>query len=144
VNLRQQEAERTLRAAVAARLQAQPDLWRRVMALGLDHQVGAGGRQLPLVQRQQANLARALLRRAEVYVLNRPLAALDPALQATVVARTLAHLQAAGGPAVAWVLSNAGLADHFDRDVTIQRGRLARPGDGATAMPLAGAAASVG
>ena len=47
------------------------------MAVGLDFHAGAGGRRLTSIQRQKLSLARALIRRSDFYIFNRPLSALD-------------------------------------------------------------------
>jgi putative ABC transport system ATP-binding protein len=120
-------AERIL-SAVGALLEPH-GLTERVLSVGLDYHVGAQGKRLTAVQRQKAGLARALLRRSDFYVLNRPLAALDSRTQEQVATATLAHLRALDpAPGVLWVLPNPRLATQFDRVAAFDKGRLAETG----------------
>ena len=68
--------------AAVGRLAARP--WactKRVLSVGLDFHVGAGGKRLTAAQRQKLALARALMRRSDYYLFNRPLSALDTRTQ---------------------------------------------------------------
>jgi putative ABC transport system ATP-binding protein len=56
-----------------------------VLSIGLDFDVGSGGKRLTNVQRQKLNLARALLKRADYLIFNRPLVALDHRIQDQIV-----------------------------------------------------------
>jgi putative ABC transport system ATP-binding protein len=130
VNRRIKDAEERLRAAIVPVLRQDEALLRRVVRIGLDHDIGAAGRGLTLPQRQQANLARALLRRSDVYVFNRPLSAVDPALQAAILDATLAHLRRDGArPTILWVLAAPRLADRFDRVVHLRNRRIDHAAD---------------
>ena len=53
------------------------DLLEDVIDIGLDFNVGVGGKRLTAAQRQKLNLARALLKRPDFIILNSPLSALD-------------------------------------------------------------------
>ena len=53
-------------------------LLENVIDIGLDFNVGAGGKRLTAVQRQKLNLARALVRRSDYYIFNRPLPGARP------------------------------------------------------------------
>jgi putative ABC transport system ATP-binding protein len=104
-------------------------LYDTVLALGLDYQVGTQGKRLTAAQRQKLNLARALIRRSDYYIFNRPLSALDKRAQDQIVVNVLAYLRAgAGGPGIAWVVSNAAMAANFDRVAVFDRGSLADQG----------------
>ncbi len=104
-------------------------LYDRVLSLGLDFHVGAGGRRLTSVQRQKIGLARGLLRRSTYFVFNRPLTALDNRLQTQIVGKVLAHLRQGGrNPGVVWVLTNAALSDLFDRVVVFDNGEVVEDG----------------
>ena len=73
------------------------------------------------------HLARALLRRSDYYVLNRPLSALDPRTQEA-TARAVVERLRAQGAGVAWVLPSAAPAMQFDRVAVFAAGRLAESG----------------
>jgi putative ABC transport system ATP-binding protein len=84
--------------------------------VGLDYNLGGSGRRLTLAQRQKLNLARALLRKSDYYIFNRPLSGLDPGQQEQVLIRSLEFLrEQADDPAVVWVLSSRNFAKYFDR-----------------------------
>ena len=101
----------------------------RVLAVGLDFDVGAGGKRLTSVQRLKVNLARALVRHSTYYILNRPLPGLDVRLQDQVVRNVLELLgRRENNPAIVWVLSNPSLANLFDRVVVFDRGVLVEDG----------------
>ena len=115
--------------AMVRRLVEAHGLYEEVLAVGMDFHVGAGGRRLATVQRQKLGLARALLRRSDYYILNRPLPGLDHRIQDEIVSRVLdLTAQLPENPAVLWVLSNPSLADQFDRVVVFERGLLTADG----------------
>lgn len=107
-------------------------LYDAVLSVGLDFQVGTGGKRLTLVQRQKASLARAFLRRTAYYVFNRPLTAVDPRARAQIVDSVLAILaQREPAPALVWVLADSSLAGRFDRVLTFNGPTLASDQPGA-------------
>jgi putative ABC transport system ATP-binding protein len=100
-----------------------------VLSIGLDFDVGSGGKRLTNVQRQKLNLARALLKRADYLIFNRPLVALDHRIQDQIVRTVLADLHKGDyTPALIWVLSNVTLAEQFERILVFQGGTLAESG----------------
>ena len=104
-------------------------LLEQVLRIGGDFNVGAGGKRLTAVQRQKLNLARALVRRSEYYVFNRPLPGLDHRLQDEIVRDVMKLLRRDGRePALIWVLSNTGLSHLFDRVLVFDRGQLVDDG----------------
>lgn len=113
-------------AAVMALLPA-AGLDDEVLDVGLDYHVGQGGKRLTAAQRQKLALARALLRRSDYYVLNRPLSSLDPRTHEATVRAVVERLRAQGA-GVAWVLPAAPPAMQFDRVVVFAAGRLAESG----------------
>lgn len=115
-------------AAVAALL-GPLGLYERVLSIGLDFHVGAGGKRLTSARRQKLGLARALVRRSEYYVFNRPLSSLDVRAQEAMVRNVLAHLRAEGRrPGIAWVVSSVQVTPLFDRIAVFDRGNLAEEG----------------
>lgn len=104
-------------------------LYDEVLDVGLDFNVGVGGRRLSMAQRQKLDLARAVLKRADFIIFNRPLLALDHRQQENIMRNVLEELKRDGrDPAVIWVLSNAAMARFFDRVVVFDAGSLAEDG----------------
>jgi putative ABC transport system ATP-binding protein len=106
------------------------DLYDDVLAIGLEFDVGSGGKRLTMVQRQKLNLARALLKRSDYFIFNRPITALDQRVQDQITRNIIEGLHHEGErPAIIWVLSNARLAELFDRILLFDRGDLAEAGN---------------
>jgi len=96
-----------------------------VLAVGLDFQVGITGKRLTAAQRQKVGLARALIKRPQMLVLNEAINLLDSQAQARVV-EAVRKLRA--GQGIIWVLHRADLARNFDRVLVLKDGRLAEQG----------------
>ncbi|QPB23481.1 ABC transporter transmembrane domain-containing protein [Rhizobium sp. 007] len=106
------------------------DLYDDVLSIGLEFDVGSGGKRLTMVQRQKLNLARALLKRSDYFIFNRPLPALDQRVQDHIIRNVVQDLHEEGKrPAIIWVLSNARLAEIFDRILLFNRGDLVEAGN---------------
>ncbi|MBB4273085.1 ABC transporter ATP-binding protein [Rhizobium mongolense] len=106
------------------------DLYDDVLSIGLEFDVGSGGKRLTMVQRQKLNLARALLKRSDYFIFNRPLPALDQRVQDQIIRKVVQDLHEEGKrPAIIWVLSNARLAEIFDRILLFNRGDLVEAGN---------------
>ncbi|MFS8110485.1 ABC transporter ATP-binding protein [Rhizobium jaguaris] len=100
-----------------------------VLSIGLDFDVGSGGKRLTNVQRQKLSLGRALLKRADYIICNRPLPALDHRVQDQIARAILTGVDNSEyAPAVVWVLSNPGFAELFDRVLVFDRGSLVESG----------------
>ena len=97
-----------------------------VFKIGLDFDIGSGAKRLSAGQQQRLALARALIKRSDLFVLNRPLSALDGATQRETIERVLASRQTLSieRQTVFWVLSNAEHAELFDRTLTFGDGKL--------------------
>ncbi|PYE26541.1 putative ABC transport system ATP-binding protein [Rhizobium sp. PP-F2F-G20b] len=118
------DGSKRIRAIVSSLLNSQ-GLIEQVLDIGLDFNLGAGGKRLTAVQRQKLNLARAIIRRSDYYVFNRPLPSLDHRLQDEIVRDVMKLLTRNGAnPAVIWVLSNNGLTKLFERVLVFDRGAL--------------------
>jgi len=96
-----------------------------VIALGLDQSVGVGGARLSAVQRQKLALARALLRRPELIILNEATSALDAAAQQRVHDKVINMFQDRG---LIWAPHRPGLVSGYDEVIVLKNGRLAGRG----------------
>ncbi len=106
------------------------DLGDAIYGAGLEFNVGTGGKRLTTGQRQKIMLARALLKRPDILVVNRSLSALDKGSQLEIVLRVLEDADDAngGGYGVVWILANAELARAFDRVIVMSEGQVAEQG----------------
>ena len=100
------------------------DLTGPIIELGLSFDIGSGAKRLSLAQQQKLSLGRALMKRPDLLIVNRALAALDGNAQDATVTRVLDFARAEGGPgfAVFWVLSHPGAGQWFDRVLTSRTG----------------------
>jgi putative ABC transport system ATP-binding protein len=96
-----------------------------VIDVGLEYQVGSGGSRLSLAQRQRAAIARALLKRPDMLILNEATAALDAQAQTKVSAGVRQEM---AGRCLVWVLHRAGLAREYDRVLVMSGGKLQEQG----------------
>ena len=96
-----------------------------VINVGLDYHVGTAGSRLSPAQRQRAAIARALLKRPDLLVLNEATTALDGPAQVKV---TEGLRQEMAGRGLIWVLHRASLARGFDRVLVMSGGRLQEQG----------------
>jgi ABC-type multidrug transport system fused ATPase/permease subunit len=96
-----------------------------VVAVGLEFNVGTGGGRLSTAQRQKAAIARALLKRPDVMVMNEAASALDGTIQVKVGGGVRRLCE---GRTMVWVLQRASLAKHFDRVLVMSGGRLVEQG----------------
>jgi ABC-type sugar transport system ATPase subunit len=96
-----------------------------VVSIGLDYQVGVGGARLAVADRQKIALARALLKRPVLLVVDQATAPLDAASQLRVLEGVLRSRK---GQGVVWVLHRPELAERFDQVLVIERGKLSEHG----------------
>ncbi|CAM3457194.1 ABC transporter ATP-binding protein [Agrobacterium radiobacter] len=128
VGHRYTDASRRITRIVADVMRKQ-GVYERVLAVGLDFNLGAGGKRLGPLQRQKLNLARALIRKSDYYVFNRPLPGLDPRQQEEIVERVITLLkQNNNNPSIIWVLSNATLSRMFKRVIVVHQGLITADG----------------
>jgi putative ABC transport system ATP-binding protein len=104
-------------------------LYNEVLDVGLDFNVGSGGRRLTGGQRQKLDVARALLKRPDFLILNRPLSALDQRMQEQVLRNVLEEARRDGhSPAIVWVVTNPAMGRMFDRVAVFDAGQLVEDG----------------
>lgn len=99
-----------------------------IIAVGLSFDIGSGAKRLSQAQQQKLSLARALIKRPDVLVVNRALAALDANAQDATVTRVLDFSRSPNGPgfAIYWVLSHPGAGQWFDRVLNFENGRVVK------------------
>lgn len=120
----QAEGPRRVGALIAETLD---DLHLRgsVMEAGLEFQVGVGGGRLSTVQRQKLSLARALLKRPDLFIANDATSAMDPSVQDRIVEKIVQERE---GKGVIWVVNRAAMTAKFDRVVVFVDGRMVEHG----------------
>jgi ABC-type dipeptide/oligopeptide/nickel transport system ATPase subunit len=96
-----------------------------VIDVGLDYHVGTAGSRLSPAQRQRAAIARALLKRPDLLILNEATTALDGPAQAKV---SEGLHQEMAGRGLFWALHRASLARDFDRVLVMSGGKLQEQG----------------
>ena len=101
------------------------ELHTTVVAVGLDYQAGISGARLSTAQRQKLAVARALLKRPDLLIINEATAPLDPASQTKVLENVL---QASEGRGVVWVLNRVQEAEKFHHVVVLKDGRIVEQG----------------
>jgi putative ABC transport system ATP-binding protein len=90
------------------------------MAVGLDYNVGVGGRRLTNIQRQKLAIARALLKQPDLLIINEAAAVMDGATQLRLGKRIL---ESRRGRGVVWTLQRATWAKYFDCVLVMKAGR---------------------
>ena len=98
------------------------DLRRMVMEVGLEYQVGIAGARLNAAQRQKLSIARCLLKRPQVMIMDQATAALDDASRAT-IEENLVSSEEAG---LIWVEGRASLK--FDYQIVLESGKVVYQG----------------
>jgi putative ABC transport system ATP-binding protein len=96
-----------------------------VIDVGLDYNVGTGGSRLSLAERQKAGIARAVLKRPDLLILNEATSALDGQAQSRVTGGLKEEF---AGRGIIWVLHRASLARNFDRVLVLSSGKLQEQG----------------
>ena len=96
-----------------------------VMEAGLEFNVGIGGSRLSAAQRQKIGLARSVLRRADLLIVNEATDVVGAATEARIVSQMLAER---AGRGVVWTLNRPVLAENFDAVIVMQDGRVKERG----------------
>ncbi len=125
VDRRFNDVELQLRTAIAPLFVERPDLYNSIYAVGLEYNVGPGGRRMTAAQRQKLNFARALMRKSDYYIFNRPVSGLDQGQQASIIDNTLNFLkEQEDTPSIVWVLGSEANSTLFDRCLTFNDKKL--------------------
>jgi ABC-type multidrug transport system fused ATPase/permease subunit len=101
------------------------DLRRSIMELGLDFPVGIGGTRLTAVQRQKLAIARSVLKKPDLLVLNEATAILDESVQASLMRNLFEEYK---DRALIWLVHRASLGEEFDYTVVLERGKCVEQG----------------
>jgi putative ABC transport system ATP-binding protein len=101
------------------------DLRNAVIEVGLDYNVGVAGKRLPASQRQKLGIARAIIKRPQMLVVNEAVAVFDGRTQDRIRDHILA---ASDGRGVVWIASRPSQAVPFEQIVVMQGGRVAAQG----------------
>jgi putative ABC transport system ATP-binding protein len=97
-----------------------------VIAVGLDFSVGVAGSRLSVVQRQKVGLGRALLKNADLMLLNEATSALDGAAQSR-VHRAIRELREGRG--LIWGVHRPSMAREYADVVVMRHGRIVERGE---------------
>lgn len=103
------------------------DMGNLIISMGLGYVVGSGGRRLNTAQRQKLAVARAMLKRPDLLIVNDGLSNLDPTSFERILKRVLDYASEGWRGqtfATFWVLSSHARAAHFDRTLEFADGRL--------------------
>ena len=92
-----------------------------IMKIGLDHHVGSAGARLSVVQKQKLALARCLLKRPDLLIVNEAISAIDPNAQEQLVERVLKYQKDRG---IVWVLERPELAKYFNETLVLHGGAV--------------------
>jgi putative ABC transport system ATP-binding protein len=93
-----------------------------VIEVGLDFNVGVAGRRLVAIQRQKLGIARALIKRPQLLVVNEAVAVFDGRTQDRIRDQILASAEGRG---VIWIASRPGQSTPFEKVVVMHGGKVA-------------------
>ncbi len=100
-------------------------LRRKIVEIGLGYQVGIGGGRLSAAHRQRLGIARGLLKRPDLLILDQATANLDRLSQSAIMRRLL---EDSGAMGLVWVLTHVEDASRFDRLIEMEGGRVIAQG----------------
>lgn len=98
-----------------------------IFTVGLQFDIGTGGKRLSENQRQRLILARTLLKGSDLVIINRGINTLDARAQDRMVNKVLARARGKDGHkpfGLLWVLTTPSLAERFDQVMMFERQRL--------------------
>lgn len=97
-----------------------------VMVAGLEYSVGVAGSRLSAAQRQKVSVARCLLKRPMLFVVNEGISNLDGAAQRRVLEAVRKEMKGRG---LIWSLHRPGFAKGFDHVIVMKGGKVADQGN---------------
>ncbi|HJM48451.1 MAG TPA: ABC transporter ATP-binding protein [Alphaproteobacteria bacterium] len=118
-----QAAERI--GALITELITEFELYDSVIEVGLNFDVGIAGSRLSGAQRQKLAIARCVMKRPDLMIVNEATAALDTASQAQIMASLLTEFR---DRCLIWVLHRPDAGREFDRIFVLRGGRLVAEG----------------
>ena len=102
------------------------DLRTAVMEVGLGFHVGIGGGRLSGAQRQKLGIARAIMKRPDVLILNEATGSLDGAAQSALLTALRSEM---GGRGLIWAVHRASMAQDFQNILVMKSGRVIEQGN---------------
>jgi ABC-type multidrug transport system fused ATPase/permease subunit len=101
------------------------NLRQTILELGLEYPIGIAGSRLNTVQRQKLAIARCVLKRPDVLVVDNPTAVMDAAAQERIRSRLFEEFSGRG---LIWVLNRARLGEQFDHILVMEGGKVVEQG----------------
>jgi putative ABC transport system ATP-binding protein len=102
------------------------DMRDEVMTVGLSFQVGVAGARLSAAQRQKLGLARCIIKRPDLMIINEGITSLDGASQRRVMEAVLKEFEGRG---LIWTLHRTAYADQFDEVIVMRSGKIVEQDD---------------
>ena len=102
------------------------DLRTAVMEVGLGFHVGIGGGRLSGAQRQKLGIARAIMKRPDVLILNEATGSLDGAAQSALLTALRSEMDGRG---LIWAVHRASMAQDFQNILVMKSGRVIEQGN---------------
>lgn len=111
-------------------LLSEMDLTDDIFRIGLEFNIGTGGKRLSETQRQKLHLARALLKRPDFLIVNQALNSLDGRAQQRIIETVLAKSKGRDGDefGVIWAPMNHSFSTMFERVLVFKQGVLVADG----------------
>ena len=102
-------------------------LHNSVIEVGLEYNVGVGGKRLTANQRQKLGIARALIKRPQLMIVNEAVASFDGRTQDRIRDNILATAKK-DDRGIVWIANRPAQAEPFEQIVVMQGGRIAAQG----------------
>ena len=99
----------------------------QAIEVGLEYNVGVAGKRLPATQRQKLGIARALIKRPQLLIVNEAVAMFDGRTQDRIRDNILATATAEKR-GVVWIANRPAQAEPFEQIVVMQAGRITTQG----------------
>ena len=101
------------------------DLRRAIMEVGLDYPIGIGGARLSAAQRQKVSIARCVLKRPDILVVDEATAGFTDATQARILRNLFTEFK---GRTLIWLVHRASLGKEFNRILVMESGKVVEQG----------------